>query len=61
MKKLILLAALLPNLLRAETGREGWLRYAPVPAADRIQYASLPAAVVGLGDSASHRPEHAKK
>ena len=28
------------------------MRYAPVPAGDRVKYASLPATVVGLGDSA---------
>jgi alpha-glucuronidase len=51
MKKLILLAVFLPGLLRAETGREAWLRYAPLPAGDGIKYGSLPATVVGLGDS----------
>jgi alpha-glucuronidase len=52
MKKLILLAVFLPGLLRAETGREAWLRYARIPADDRLKYASLPASVAGLGDSA---------
>src|SRR5215469_359686 len=42
---------LLPCLLRAETGAEAWLRYAPLPDAERVKYASLPASVVVLGDS----------
>src|SRR5215472_237644 len=35
----------------AETGAEAWLRYAPLPEAERAKYASLPASVVVLGDS----------
>src|SRR5690242_9012364 len=38
--------------VNAETGREGWLRYAPLPAEARISYESLPATVVVVGDSA---------
>ncbi|HKF21078.1 MAG TPA: alpha-glucuronidase family glycosyl hydrolase, partial [Candidatus Angelobacter sp.] len=41
----------LPCLLHAETGAEAWLRYAPLPEADRVKYASLPANVVVLSDS----------
>ncbi len=38
--------------LHAETGYDGWLRYAPITdRAAREQYANLPAVVVGLGDS----------
>ena len=38
--------------LRAETGYEAWLRYAPFDAASaRQRYGALPAAVVALGDS----------
>lgn len=37
---------------RAETGYDGWLRYAPISdRADRDRYDSLPAVVVALGDS----------
>ncbi|MGH9505213.1 MAG: alpha-glucuronidase family glycosyl hydrolase [Terriglobales bacterium] len=38
--------------LRAETGQDAWLRYAPLPAAARAGYEALPGAVVVLGDSA---------
>src|SRR5260370_10596402 len=38
-------------LARGETGAEAWLRYAPLPDAERVKYASLPAGVVVLGDS----------
>src|SRR5215472_2749420 len=38
-------------LAHAETGAEAWLRYAPLPDAERVKYASLPASVVVLGDS----------
>jgi alpha-glucuronidase len=36
----------------AESSHEAWLRYAPVKSAARAKYASLPASVVILGDSA---------
>ena len=38
-------------VLHAETGADAWLRYAPLPEANRVQYASLPAKVVVLSDS----------
>ncbi len=40
------------GFLRAETGRDGWLRYAPLNDTERVKYASLPAASVALGNSA---------
>jgi alpha-glucuronidase len=54
MKILIRVIALcaLSNLLHAETGRDAWLRYAPLKAAVRAKYASLPASVVVSGNSA---------
>src|SRR6516164_3453923 len=42
---------LLPGMLRAETGAEAWLRYAPMGKSDAAKYDSLPASVVILGDS----------
>ena len=36
----------------AETGYDGWLRYAPLDDAIAKQYEPLPAAIVALGDSA---------
>jgi alpha-glucuronidase len=53
MKKILYLAALFifSNLLYAETGREAWLRYAPLSDAAKAKYASLPACVVVEGDS----------
>jgi alpha-glucuronidase len=42
---------LLPCLLRAETGAEAWLRYAPLEESVRVKYQSLPSSVVVLGDS----------
>jgi alpha-glucuronidase len=44
-------ALLSPASLRAETGREAWLRYAPIEPAARAHYDSLPATVVIRGDS----------
>ena len=38
--------------LRAETGEDAWLRYAPLDQADAAKYQSLPASVTLLGDSA---------
>lgn len=38
--------------LRAETGEDAWLRYAPLSQGARQKYASLPRSVVVLGDSA---------
>ncbi|HEX5109849.1 MAG TPA: alpha-glucuronidase family glycosyl hydrolase [Vicinamibacterales bacterium] len=35
----------------AETGADGWLRYAPLSNAARAQYTSFPATIVMLGDS----------
>lgn len=40
------------GLLAAETGREAWLRYAPLTDTERAKYMSLPANVVMVGDSA---------
>jgi alpha-glucuronidase len=37
---------------QAENGSAGWLRYAPLPAAAKAQYAALPSHVVALDDSA---------
>ena len=54
--KAFLAAALFGSMqaesVRAESGHEAWLRYAPVEQAARERYASLPASVVVLGDSA---------
>src|SRR5580704_1809682 len=36
---------------RAETGREAWLRYAPLEKTAAQKYAALPASVAVLGDS----------
>jgi alpha-glucuronidase len=49
--RVILLCAL-SNLLYAETGHEAWLHYAPLKSVARAKYASLPAGVIVLGDSA---------
>jgi alpha-glucuronidase len=46
-----LLATFISAPLRAETGREAWLRYAPLDRLTRARYDSLPATVVVLGDS----------
>ena len=43
------------DCLRAETGYEAWLRYAPLEKGAAQKYASLPAGVVVLGDSAALR------
>jgi alpha-glucuronidase len=37
--------------LRAETGYDAWLGYAPLSESERAKFSSLPATVVGLGDS----------
>jgi alpha-glucuronidase len=54
MRKLLLVifGMLQLQLAIAETGREAWLRYAPLKGAAVSKYASLPAAVVRLGESA---------
>src|SRR5512133_1082789 len=46
-----LLALLAAAPLLAETGHDGWLRYAPLESPARTRYASLPATVVVLGAS----------
>ncbi len=47
------LAALLATCLgHAETGAEGWLRYSPLSAAERQQYAQMPNQIVTMDDSA---------
>ena len=45
----ILLCSL--GVIHAETGREAWLRYAPLSESERAKYVSLPASVVAIGDS----------
>jgi alpha-glucuronidase len=53
MLRQLLSGVLLACCLRAETGQEAWLRYAPIQdASARAQYQTLPAAMVALGDSA---------
>jgi alpha-glucuronidase len=47
---LLLLAATV--LSRAETGADGWLRYSPLSASERLQYALIPSQVVSLDGSA---------
>jgi alpha-glucuronidase len=42
---------MLSMMLHAETGREAWLRYAPLNEVARAKYASLPTSVVVLGNS----------
>jgi alpha-glucuronidase len=42
---------LLPCSVSAETGAEGWLRYAALPQVERVRYAALPASVVVIGES----------
>jgi alpha-glucuronidase len=49
---LIVLAVLQFQVVFAETGREAWLRHAPLKSTARAKYASFPAGVVALGDSA---------
>lgn len=44
-----------PLTARAETGADGWLRYAPLPEGLRGQYASVPRTIVMLGDSPALR------
>jgi len=39
------------GIVHAETGRDAWLRYAPLADAERAKYMSLPASVVAVGDS----------
>src|SRR5690349_14784320 len=46
-----ILLAVSVGLLSAETGREAWLRYAPLTETERAKYVSLPAAAVAIGDS----------
>ena len=49
---MIILATLLVPAAHAETGREAWLRYAPLDSAAKAKYAQLPASAVVAGDSA---------
>jgi alpha-glucuronidase len=46
-----LLAIFSSPILQAETGKEAWLRYAPLTTTERVKYRSLPASAVLLGDS----------
>jgi len=48
-----LLAMLSASIAAAETGRAAWLRYAPLDAASKQQYAGVPDTIVRLGDSAA--------
>jgi alpha-glucuronidase len=43
--------ALAATSLHAETGREGWLRYARLDQPEQVKYSALPASVVALGNS----------
>jgi len=55
MKRYVCLICLLcatAGVLRAETGQDAWLRYAPLKNSVRAKYASLPAAVGVIGNSA---------
>src|SRR6266566_7076198 len=45
------LTLLSANPVRAESGYDAWLRYAPIAEAARSRYASLPGSVVALGNS----------
>ena len=49
----LLLSALVAasSLGHAETGAEGWLRYSPLPVAERQLYAPMPGRIVTLGNS----------
>ena len=47
----VAIVAAWPGAVRAETGADGWLRYAPLSTAARATYASLPGTVRMLGDS----------
>ena len=51
MAMVVLGAAVFCSPLVAETGHEGWLRYAPLDPAVRARYDSLPANVVAMDDS----------
>jgi alpha-glucuronidase len=48
---LILAGLLAASLGNAETGANSWLRYSPLPQAERQLYAAMPARVVSLSDS----------
>ena len=48
----ILLFVAAPQGLRAETGEDAWLRYAPLDRSDAARYDWLPASVTVAGDSA---------
>jgi len=53
MRTSLILAGLLAaaSLGNAETGAKGWLRYSPLPEAQRQQYAAMPERIFALGDS----------
>ena len=40
------------EFLQAETGREAWLRYAPLDEVGHAKYAGIPASAIAVGDSA---------
>ena len=50
----LLALSLLPlaPCVRAETGEEGWLRYAPLPLQVQLQYSTIPHYLVATGHSA---------
>jgi alpha-glucuronidase len=47
----LLLVAFTANCVRAETGSEAWLRYAPLEKSAAQKYSALPASVVVIGNS----------
>jgi alpha-glucuronidase len=48
---LLISAGLSPHFMRAETGHEAWLRYAPLEESAERKYDSLPASLVVFGNS----------
>ena len=56
MRSLLLLLCLAPITVHAETGAEGWLRYAPISNASTAhQYDALPNRIVVLGNTPTDR------
>ena len=47
----IIISLALAACLHAETGREGWLRYARLDQSERVKYSTLPASAVALDNS----------
>jgi alpha-glucuronidase len=48
---ILFIGVMIPSIVAAETGYDGWLRYAPLDNVSAQKYSSLPRAVVALGDS----------